>query len=153
MKQISNRSLGYLTALLVLICVVFSFSLAGCSPSTPPPSHSTLEDTRSTSLDNALFNAKQYRAQNPRFDEGYKIVPHADEAISPDCPQGSGWASLSVMKVQDKNVEKITVLCSTHSASLGCYRDTDFEKKPFAAEPGKCQPTTKVPFPLPKIAK
>jgi hypothetical protein len=43
--------------------------------------------------------------------------------------------------------------CSTVSASLGCLEDVDFKTKPFASDDGSCQPATKVPFPLPKIAK
>lgn len=114
-------------------------------------SFQTLEDNRNTARENALTNAQAYRAENPRFDEGFKIVTHGDSTQSPECPQGDGWATVSIMKVKNKEVEKYKVKCSTVSAALGCYLEDDFTKKPFAREEGKCQPTNKVPFPLPKI--
>lgn len=40
--------------------------------------------------------------------------------------------------------------CSTVSAALGCYTKADFVTKPFAKDEGTCQPTNKVPFPLPE---
>ena len=55
--------------------------------------------------------------------------------------------------VARKTIEKFKVKCSTVSASLGCYLEDDFAKKPFAAEEGRCQPINKVPFPLPKLVK
>lgn len=114
-------------------------------------SFQTLEDNRNTARENALTNAQAYRAENPRFDEGFKIVTHGDSTQSPECPQGDGWATVSIMKVKNKEAEKYKVKCSTVSAALGCYLEDDFTKKPFAREEGKCQPTNKVPFPLPKI--
>jgi hypothetical protein len=113
----------------------------------------TLEDARSQARANALFNAQAYRAENPRFDEGFKIVSHGDSSQTPDCPQGDGWATVSLMKVENKQVEKYTIKCSTVSPSIGCYIEADFQKKPYASEEGTCQSTNKVPFPLPKIAK
>lgn len=148
------------TTLSLASALVLSAALIGCGKPVPPPPTQTqvnqqlqaLEDNRSTSSDNALFLAQKYRAENPRFLEGdWKIVPHADTAISPDCPQGSGWADLSVMKVEGKQVDKITIICSTHSLSLGCYRKEDYLKKAFGGEEGKCQDPTKVPFPLKKL--
>lgn len=112
------------------------------------PSFRSLEDARGTSSDNALYLAAKYRADNPRYDNSYKIVPHADVAITPDCPQGSGWANLSLIKVEGKEVDKTVLICSTYSQALGCYRDIEFVKKPFGGEEGKCQDPAKVPYPL-----
>jgi ABC-type uncharacterized transport system auxiliary subunit len=139
-----------LTTLLSLACAAM---LAACGPSsnkTEPVSFSTLETARAQAIANAEFNAKAYRAANPRFTD-HKIMSHGDSTQSPDCPQGDGWATLNVMRVEGKDVEKFTIKCSTVSLSLGCYMEPDFVKKTFANEEGHCQPINKVPFPLPKI--
>ena len=145
---------------IIISTVVLSVILAACGKSEAPVTKldtrvnfQTLEANRTQAQANAEFNAQKYRAENPRFDEGFKIVGHTDSTITNDCPQGDGWASISIMKVDGKNVEKYTVKCSTVSGSLGCYLDKDFEKKSFARDDGQCQPQDKVPFPLPKIAK
>lgn len=111
----------------------------------------TLDDARNQARENGLFNAQAYRAENPRFDEGFKIVSHGDSTQAADCLQGDGWVTVSIMKVVNKEVEKYTVKCSTVSASLGCYLAQDFEKKPFAKEEGRCNLT--LPNPLPKLGK
>lgn len=141
---------------LVLTVAAAAVFLPACAKKEPEISHSTLEDTRSRSRANALWNLQLYRAENPRFDGDFKIVSHADESITPDCPQGDGWAALSLMKVDPtdaKKIEKYKVLCSTTSQSLGCYLESDFAKKPFSGDEGHCQPLTKVPHPLPVLAK
>lgn len=146
---------------LLLIALSVAFALSGCAKEEPPkPTNKlaqevkfeTLEDARNTARENALFNAKLYVAENPRFDD-HKVVSHGDSSQSPDCPQGDGWATVSIMKVEGKVVDKWTAKCSTVSGTLGCYLDKDFSKKPFASEEGQCAPNSKVPFPLPKIAK
>lgn len=114
-------------------------------------SFQTLEDARNQARENALFNAQAYRAENPRFNEGFKIVSHGDSSQTASCPQGDGWATVSIMRVEEKSTEKYTAKCSTVSQALGCYLDKDFEKKPFTKEEGRCNTT--LPFPLPKIAK
>jgi hypothetical protein len=134
-----------------------AMALAGCGKK--EVAFDTLEDARSQARANALWNAKMYVAENPRFDN-HQIVSHGDSSQTPDCPQGDGWASVSIMKLLEKEpgqakgvVEKFTAKCSTVSGTVGCYLDADFKKKPYANEDGQCQPTSKVPFPLPKIAK
>lgn len=151
-SKISSYRTAILYAVIAAVAILVVGSLSGCGK--PPPSMSTLEDTRATSRANALFNLQLYRAENPRFSEGdWRIVSHADETISPSCPQGDGWANLSMMKVVGKEVEKYEVVCSTHSSSLGCYLLPLFKQKPFGSEEGHCQPTSKVPFPLVSITK
>jgi hypothetical protein len=93
-----------------------------------------------------------YVAENPRFDN-HAVVSHGDSSQTPDCPQGDGWATVSIMKVENKVIEKFVAKCSTVSGTVGCYLEQDFKKKPYANEEGSCQPVGKVPFPLPKIAK
>jgi hypothetical protein len=133
-----------------LLASIIAISLSACSKQ--DVSFSTLEDARATAKANGEYNAQLYRAENPRFNT-HKIVSHGDSTQTPDCPQGDGWATNSIMAVNGKEVEKFTVKCSTVSVSLGCYLESDFIKKPFATDDGKCQPVAKVPFPLPKLAK
>lgn len=138
----------------ILVIALAAIGLAACNKPNhqEPVSFNTLEDARQQARANGEYNAQLYRAENPRFTD-HKIVSHGDSTQSPDCPQGDGWATNTIMSVNGKVVEKFVVKCSTVSSSLGCYLDTDFVKKPFAGEEGKCQPANKVPFPLPKIAK
>lgn len=126
--------------------------LTACGKKDEPVAFATLEDARAQARANGEYNAQLYRAENPRFTD-HKIVSHGDSTQSPQCPQGDGWASNTIMSVNGKEVEKFKVKCSTVSVSLGCYLEDDFAKKPFASEEGHCQNTNKVPFPLPKLAK
>lgn len=134
----------------LFLALALALGVTACSKQ--EVSFATLEDARAQARANGEYNAQLYRAENPRF-TNHKIVSHGDSTQSPDCPQGDGWATNTIMSVDGKSVEKYTVKCSTVSAALGCYLDTDFIKKPFAAEEGKCQNTNKVPFPLPKLGK
>mgnify|MGYP001544837061 CR=1 FL=1 len=111
-----------------------------------------LEEARQTAKANAEFNAALYKAQNPRFTSEFSIVSRSDDTQSPNCPQGDGWAELSIMKVDGKQVDKTVLMCSTFSQSVGCYRKEDFEKNTnLAKQNGTCD--TQAPFPIPKIAK
>lgn len=138
----------------IIAVALIAIGLAACGKkeTQEPVAFNTLEDARATARANGEYNAQLYRAENPRFTD-HKIVSHGDSTQTNDCPQGDGWATNTIMSVNGKVVEKYSVKCSTVSATLGCYLDSDFVKKPFAGEEGKCQPTNKVPFPLPKIAK
>lgn len=144
---------------ILLLAIATVLTMSGCAKS-PAESNKlekdvafdTLELARATARENALFNAKLYVAENPRFDD-HKVVSHGDSSQSPDCPQGDGWATVSIMKVEGKEIDKWVAKCSTVSGTLGCYLDKDFSKKPFSGDEGQCQPNSKVPFPLPKIAK
>lgn len=136
----------------ILVAAVAALVLVGCGKEVEKVSFNTLEDARAQARLNAEFNAAAYRAENPRFTD-HKIVSHGDSTQSPECPQGDGWATVSIMSVNGKEVDKFTVKCSTVSAALGCYLENDFKKKPFATEEGRCQDVNKVPFPLPKIGK
>ena len=110
-----------------------------------------LEQQRATALSNVETNARSYFAANPRFDSSWKIVGHTDDYIGPACPQGSGWAWVSIMKVEGKNVEKNRIWCSTSSASIGCYIEADFLKGPYASQSTKCDEN--LPHPLKPLVK
>lgn len=60
---------------------------------------------------------------------------------------------LPLMSVNGKDVEKYKIKCSTVSANIGCFLETDFLKKSYAAQENRCQPTSSVPFPIPKLVK
>lgn len=111
-----------------------------------------LEEGRQTAKANSEFNAAMYKAANPRFTSDFSIVGRSDDAQSPECPQGDGWAELSIMKVEGKSVDKTTLMCSTYSSSIGCYRKEDFDKNAnLAKQNGSCNKD--IPFPLPPLKK
>ena len=95
------------------------------------------------------------RTADERQEANARLIAAAPELLAAlqtaACPQGDGWATVTIMRVEEKSTEKYTAKCSTASAALGCYLDKDFEKKPFAKEENKCNTT--LPFPLPKIVK
>jgi len=108
-----------------------------------------LEEARTTAKINAEYNAQMYRAANPRFTADWNIVGRSDTTQTVDCPQGDGWASLSIMKVDGKQVDKVSLRCSTYSANVGCYREEDFVKdKALASEDGTCSRALSAPLPV-----
>ena len=111
-----------------------------------------LEEARQTAKANSEFNAQMYKAANPRFTADFSIIGRSDDTQNAKCPQGDGWADLSIMKVEGKTVDKTQLVCSTYSASVGCYRKEDFEKTPnLAQQNGRC--SAEVPYPLPVLKK
>lgn len=125
-------------------------TLAACGKKEVP--FDRLEEARQTAKANAEFNAAIYKAQNPRFTADFSIVSRSDDTQTAKCPQGDGWAELSIMKVEGKQVDKTSLVCSTYSASVGCYRKEDFDKNAnLAKQNGTC--SSEAPYPIPKIAK
>jgi hypothetical protein len=123
-------------------------AIAGCSKDV---SFDTLETNRTNAKANAEYNAQKFRAESPQY-ANTALEVQGDSTQSPSCPQGDGWASAKLVDKTNPAL-KVSLKCSTVSGSVGCMLQTDFEKKPYAAEDGKCQDVTKVPFPIPKIAK
>lgn len=135
-----------------VIFSVIAVSLLAAACSNDKVSPDRLEEARSTAKANAEWNAAQYKAANPRFTADFSIVGRSDTTQTADCPQGDGWASLSIMKVEGKTVDKTSLRCSTYSSSVGCYREEDFAKdKQLVSEDGACR--KEVPFPLPVLKK
>ncbi|MBF0185351.1 MAG: hypothetical protein HQM06_13335 [Magnetococcales bacterium] len=123
---------------------------AGCS--SEKVSADRLEEARQVAKDNATLNAQLYRAANPRFTGDYNIVSRSDDGQTSTCPQGDGWAQVSIMKVDGKAVDKTVLLCSTYSTSVGCYREEDFNKNPNLSKLNSgC--SSEVPFPIPVLKK
>ena len=139
----------FTTTILAALAVA---ALTACGDKNKEVPFDRLEEARQTAKGNAEFNASLYKAQNPRFTADFSIVSRSDDAQSANCPQGDGWAELSIMKVEGKQVDKTVLMCSTFSQSVGCYRKEEFEKNQnLAKQNGSCN--TQAPFPIPKIAK
>lgn len=126
--------------------------LAACGQKPPPVTANGLEEARQTAKANSEFNAKLYKAANPRFTSDFSIIGRSDDSQNMSCPQGDGWAELSIMKVDGKTVDKTTLMCSTYSTSVGCYRKEDFDKSANLAKlNGPC--SGEVPYPIPVLTK
>lgn len=132
-----------------LTAIALTATLVACGPD--KVSFDTLETARSQGKANAEWNAQMFRATSPAFANA-AIVAQTDSTMSPECPQGDGWASVKFVSKENPSVQ-VGLKCSTVSGSVGCMTDADFSKKSYAGDDGRCQPTDKVPFPLPKIAK
>lgn len=136
----------------ILVAALLASALAMTACSKQEVSADRLEEARMTAKDNATMNAQLYRAANPRFTGEYSIVARSDDGQKPACPQGDGWASVSIMKVEGKLVDKTVLMCSTYSTSVGCYREEDFNKlENLARQNSGCNKD--VPFPLPVLKK
>jgi hypothetical protein len=132
----------------VILTAAAAIILAACGKQ--EVSFNSLEEAKGTARENAMFNAQRYRQENVLY-KGWDIIGRGDSTQDNACPQGDGWATMEfVSPPKDKRVK---VKCSTVSGNTGCLEDADFKSKPFAADDGHCQATTKVPYPLPKIAK
>jgi hypothetical protein len=133
--------------LLPLLAFVLAIGGTGCSKK-EDVSFKTLEDARGTARDNAMWNAERYRMSNIKF-SGWSIVGRGDSSQTNECPQGDGWATMDFVNPEKSNVVKVK--CSTVSPNIGCLEEFDFKSKAYSSEDGHCQPTNKVPFPLPKV--
>lgn len=135
----------------LLVAAMLAVGLAACGQKQEVTAD-RLEEARQTAKDNATMNAQLYRAANPRFTGDYSIVSRSDDGQKPACPQGDGWASVTIMKVEGKHVDKTVLMCSTYSTSVGCYREEDFNKlENLAKQNSGCNKD--VPFPLPVLKK
>jgi hypothetical protein len=130
-----------------ILAVLAVLVLSACSKT--EVSFNSLEEAKGTARENALWNAQRYRQENVLLKDN-DIIPRGDSSQTNDCPQGDGWATMEFVNPQ-KAVTKVK--CSTVSANTGCLEDKDFKSKPWASDDGHCQSTSKVPYPLPKIAK
>lgn len=138
------------TPLNLIFVMAAVMALAACGKAAVSPDR--LEEARQTAKANAEHNAALYKAANPRFTADFSIVGRSDTTQTDACPQGDGWASMSIMKVEGKQIDKTSLRCSTYSSSVGCYREEDFVKdKQLVSEDGSCR--REVPYPLPVLKK
>jgi hypothetical protein len=131
-----------------IIAVILVVSLIACGQK--DVSFDTLEQARSQARDNATFNAQAYRQNDPRVRD-WSIISNGDSTQMPDCPQGDGWATVKIVAPNSTN--STSLKCSTNSGAIGCLLEDDFKGKIYAGNEGYCQPITKVPFPIRKIAQ
>jgi hypothetical protein len=116
-----------------------------------PVAFDTVEQARAQARDNAGWNAQNYRANSPQYQQ-FNVQNNGDSTQANDCPQGDGWASLKLVNPANVNTI-IKIKCSTVSGGIGCMTEDEFKQKPaYSVQEGHCQPTTVVPFPLPKIS-
>lgn len=134
------------TIAVVAAALVLAIALTACGKQ--EVSFNTLEEAKNQVRENALFNAQRFRAENPRVKD-WSVVSNGDSSQTNDCPQGDGWATLTLYS--PNAAQSVKIKCSTVSAATGCLFDAEFKEKPFAAEDGKCN--MHVPHPIPKIAK
>jgi hypothetical protein len=134
-----------------ILAVAMLAILAGCGEK--EASFNTVEDARAQARANAEWNATKYRSESPRL-QGLKIVGHGDPTQTAQCPQGSGWAQLSIMNVdkEAQTVEKYVVMCSTVSEPWAATCARDFEKTLHAKEENTCNKSIPA-SPFPKIGK
>lgn len=133
--------------LLGVSVLVLTLGLTACKEDV---SFQTLETARGQARENSLFNAQRFRATSPTFGD-WDIQARGDSTQEPKCPQGDGWATMDLISPDKTKVVKLK--CNTVSGNVGCLEAGDFKTKPYASEEGTCQPTSKVPHPLPKIAQ
>ena len=132
-----------------LISLLAAATLAACGNS--DVSFNTTETNRENAKSNAEYNASKFRADSIQY-ANMALEVQGDSTQSSSCPQGDGWATAKLVDKANPAL-KIALKCSTVSGAVGCMPQVDFEKKPYARDDGQCQPVTKVPFPIPKIAK
>lgn len=126
--------------------VVVAVALAACTAK--EVAFDTLEQARGQARENAMWNAQKYRADSGGVLSDTEIIGRGDSSQMPDCPQGDGWATMDLYR---NKIRVSQLKCSTVSTNIGCLDSGDFKTKSYATEDGKCQPTSKVPFPLPKV--
>jgi hypothetical protein len=131
----------------IRVAAVLVFAAACNGPAEVP--FKTLEDARTQARENASWNAQHFRQTDPRV-EGLNFIPRGDSTQMPDCPQGDGWASVDFVK---KDGSFFKVKCSTVSVAVGCVEAEEFKGKSYNSEENHCAPTSKVPFPLPKLTQ
>lgn len=129
------------------IAVIASgLSLSACKDENV--SFQTLEQERGTANANSKFNGQKYRAESPKY-ANWDILLRGDSTQAANCPQGDGWATLTLVAPDKKS--ETNIKCSTVSANIPCLEANDFKTKPYATQEGACQKD--LPFPLPKIAQ
>lgn len=129
---------------LIVSCLFVVFALSGCGDKVEGD---TLEQTRLIAKENATFNGKQYRGQDPRLSD-YQLIPNGDSSIQPNCPMGDGWATIEL--VNANNTGSVKLKCSTNSRATGCLLASEFAKK-SEYQDGSCN--SKMPYPIKKIAE
>ena len=135
--------------LTIVAAIIAASLLAACG--SKDVSFDTLETNRANAKSNAEYNAQGFRAGAAQYANSALEV-QGDSTQAPSCPQGDGWASAKLVDKANPTI-KVALKCSTVSGTVGCMLASDFQTKSYAADDGRCQDVSKVPFPIPKIAK
>ena len=139
---INTRPHGAPTMKHLRIAAIIATAAALASCGRDKVSFDTLQTARATARENAEFNARAWRTQAPVYAD-LGLISNGDSSQSAGCPQGDGWASLSLVEKTTGSV-RVRLKCSTVSGAIGCRTDTPPEE-------GRCNAS--LPHPLPKIAK
>lgn len=131
----------------MMLTVIMLLAVCACTE-TKKASFETVEDARRQARENATTIAIDWRRQIPSMAD-LEIYARGDSTISPECPQGDGWASIDLKSKDGQKLVKLK--CSTVSLSISCLEEGDFKTKSYAQEDGKCNPD--IPHPIPKLAK
>jgi hypothetical protein len=139
--------------LAILISIIL---LAACGAE--KVSLETLDIAKKQATANLFHNATAYSIFQPQL-HIVEINPREDSSQTRSCPQGDGWGTVAVTGIKQSysstglTADSFRLVCSTVSEELGCYKEEGFRQTNHAIENGKCQPTSKVPFPIPKLNK
>lgn len=156
LQKIKTNVKGFLSdsekrkqTLLALATVAGSFITVHVAiPEVPDnASYHNQELQRGIAIDNSLFNAKNYRQNHKRL-TGTTAVAQVDDEITKNCENGDGWAGVNLLNSNGDNL--ITLVCSTFSSTLGCYKYEDFLKSNFVNQDGACN--TDLPVPLERLS-
>jgi hypothetical protein len=148
METKKNRYTSRVMLCIVCAMILVVLTLTACGKK--DVSFDTLETARAQAKDNGEFNARKWRADTKVY-AAANMISRGDSTQEPSCPQGDGWASVDL--VDEAGQKLVSLKCSTVSMNVGCLEAKDFKTKSYAGEEGLCQSTSKVPHPLPKIAK
>lgn len=141
-----NNRIHFIIACALIFALTFFVAaiLTGCGKEV---SMSELEDQKVIARDNSLLNAQAWKGENPQYNS-FKAIPNGDSTQTRVCPQGDGWATITLFK---EGEPKVKIKCSTYSAATSCVPESEFGAKPFAKEEGRCN--TQLDAKLNKIAQ
>lgn len=106
------------------------------------------EEQRTMARNNSKLIAMKFVAENPKY-SGFSVVPNGDSTITRDCPQGDGWASLSL--INQTTGDTVPIKCSTYSIGIGCLVESKFNNKTnYKQQEGTCN--NDLDYPIPKVA-
>jgi len=128
------------------LILLTAMSIAACRSSDRKASLEQVEESREQARENVTHLAEAWRKAN-NF-ELLDLDVRIDPTISPDCPQGDGWAEVALVNKTTHQTARV-LKCSTVSKSLGCMTAATFDGTDHKREDGVCNPA--LPAPLPEL--
>jgi hypothetical protein len=145
-KSINKRSIfSAMSGLVIVVASIgISVALSGCGAGPVP--QDVVDNSMSVSRHNAQKNANSYlpiaypegKVDAQTGSKPIRILMQSDSTIGPNCRYGDGWASGDI---QFENGKTIPVKCQTNGTGKGingCMTKSEFEKKPYKDEEGRC---------------